>query len=72
QTPLIWAAASGHDTVVELLLAAENVDYDWKDDSGRTALSWAVANGHEAVIKLLLATGRVDVNSRDNNDKTPL
>ena len=53
RTPLSWAARRGHETVVEMLAARDDVDVDSKDDDGRTPLSWAAENGHEAVVKLL-------------------
>ncbi|RYP43045.1 hypothetical protein DL770_011882 [Monosporascus sp. CRB-9-2] len=64
RTPLSWAAANGHETIVKLLLA-EGVEADSKDDEyGRTPLSWAAERGHEAIVKLLLAKG-VEADSKD-------
>ncbi|OCL04595.1 ankyrin repeat protein, partial [Glonium stellatum] len=73
RTPLSWAAESGHETVVGLLLAKDGVDVNSKDLKGRTPLSWAVREGQEAVVKLLLAKNGVDVNSKDSQwGQTPL
>ncbi|KAI9771530.1 MAG: hypothetical protein M1840_002150 [Geoglossum simile] len=74
RTPLSWAAQSGHEAVVKLLLATEKVDVDSKDSNyGQTPLSWAAGSAHEAVVKLLLATEKVDVDSKDSNyGRTPL
>jgi ankyrin repeat protein len=73
QTPLVWAAENGYDTVVNLLLAKEGIDPDLKDTQyGRTPLSWAVQGGHESLVKLLLETGKVDVDSKDRTGQTPL
>lgn len=54
-TPLMWAAENGHDPLVKLLLAQNNLDPDKVDPKyGRTALSRAAGNGHEGVVRLLL------------------
>ena len=52
QTPLLWAAGSGHSAVVQQLLA-KGADVEAKDESGRMPLSWAAGNGHEAVVQQL-------------------
>ncbi|KAI9782389.1 MAG: hypothetical protein M1839_005262 [Geoglossum umbratile] len=73
RTPLSWAAEKGHETVVKLLLATEQVDLDSKDSSyGQTPLSWAAGDGHEAVVRLLLGTEQVDVDSKNSSGRTPL
>jgi len=65
ETPLLWAAANGHEDVVQLLLATGQVDPDSKDKCSRTPLWKAANNGHADVVQLLLATGRVDVDLKD-------
>ena len=72
QTPLSWAAASGHEAVVKLLLSTGKVDVNAEDRYDRTPLSWAAERGHEAVVKLLLSTGKVDVDAEDGYGQTPL
>jgi len=72
RTPLWWAAHSGHEAAVKLLLGTGKVDADSKDCDGRTPLSRAAHGGHEAVVKLLLGTGKVDADSKDKDDCTPL
>jgi ankyrin repeat protein len=74
QTPLSWAAATGHETVVKLLLDTGKVDIDSKDSDGWTPLRWAAYNGHEAVVMVLLDTGKVDIDSKDSSRyrRTPL
>ncbi|MGN1308266.1 MAG: ankyrin repeat domain-containing protein [Akkermansia sp.] len=63
-TPLMWAAAQGHEAVVRLLLD-KGADIEAKDNFGYTPLMWAAKNGHEAVVRLLLAKG-ADVEAKDN------
>jgi len=72
-TPLSWAAESGHEAVVRLLLSTGKVEADLKDtEYGQTPLSWAAENGYEAVVRLLLSTGKVEADSKDNGGRTPL
>lgn len=55
-TPLIYAATSGHNDIVKLLL--ENHAYiDAISSSGVTALMMAVRGGHRATVKLLIDEG---------------
>jgi ankyrin repeat protein len=69
RTPLYWAASSGHEAVVKLLLehkADVNVKGGWY---GRTALYRAASNGHEAVVKLLLEH-KADANAKGGYEGT--
>ena len=58
RTPLLYAAWNGHEAVVNLLLATENIDIDSRDNLGQTPLSRAAQNGQEVVV-VLLATENV-------------
>ncbi|KAI5799395.1 hypothetical protein FPQ18DRAFT_301760 [Pyronema domesticum] len=60
QTALSWASYKGNDSVVKLLLQAEGIDINSKDEDGRTALSWASEKGHDSVVNLLLAASAID------------
>ncbi|KAL8756771.1 MAG: hypothetical protein Q9184_004385, partial [Pyrenodesmia sp. 2 TL-2023] len=72
RTPLLWAAENGHEAVVKLLLARDDVEADSKDIYySQTPLSWAAENGHEAVVKILLARD-VEANSKNTFGQTPL
>jgi hypothetical protein len=72
RAPLLWAAESGEDAVVGMLLTKDDVDPDLKDYSGRTPLWWAAWRGHEGVVKLLLDTGKVNADPKDDVGRTPL
>jgi ankyrin repeat protein len=78
RSPLSWAAASGHESAVKLLLETGPVDVnskdrrlDWRINPSDhrfhwTPLFWAVESGNEVVVKLLLETGQVDVDFKDS------
>jgi ankyrin repeat protein len=68
RTPLSWAAQMGHETVVKLLVARDDVDINSKDIWGRTPLSVAAERGHEAVVATLLACAAVNMNSKESGD----
>ena len=72
RTPLSWAAESGHEAVVRLLIARDDIDVNAKDKYGWTSLSRAAENGHEAVVRLLIARDDIDVNAKDNYGWTSL
>ena len=49
------------------------IDFDAKDNEGRTPLSWAAGGGSWAVVKLFLEHDvGVNVNARDARGRTPL
>ena len=56
RTPLIYAAQSGHEALVRLLLE-RGADVEAKDRGGETALIYAAESGHEAVVRLLKSAG---------------
>lgn len=68
-TPLMIAAAGGHATVVDQLLAA-GAPVDERNDSGRTALAFAAFYGRGAAARALLAAG-ADPDARDTEGLTP-
>ncbi|KAM3552465.1 hypothetical protein MY1884_007185 [Beauveria asiatica] len=72
KTPLMYAAESGCESIVRLLLAMKKVDINAKDHDDRTPFFIAVMNGHKSIIELLLATGKVHVNAKDNHGRPPL
>jgi ankyrin repeat protein len=71
QTPLHWAAMSGHNESIILLLHHTTASCDIRDKEERTALHYAAQHGHAFVIKTLLASG-ADVEAKDAQLHTPL
>jgi ankyrin repeat protein len=61
RTPLSWAALTGHEAVVTLLLA-KGAELETKDSNGRVPLSWAIKSEHDAVMTLLLEQGAKMIN----------
>ncbi|KAM3430343.1 hypothetical protein NHJ13734_007784 [Beauveria thailandica] len=71
KTPLMYAAETGYESIVRLLLAMETVDVNAKAYNGWTPLAIAAMNGHKSIIELLLATGKVHVDAKDNYGRSP-
>ncbi|KAM0424179.1 hypothetical protein ACHAPT_010548 [Fusarium lateritium] len=72
KSPLLYAAAHGHEQVVETLLQIPNIDVNPRDHKQRTPLSYAAEYGHDQVIEALLQTPSIDVNSKDEKQRTAL
>ncbi|RYO98812.1 hypothetical protein DL764_006975 [Monosporascus ibericus] len=71
RTPLSYAAETGQEDMVRLLLA-EGAKANTEDIFLGTPLGWAARFGHEKVVQLLLATERVDANIKNHYGNTPL
>ena len=72
QTLIAWAASHGHEAVVDILLARDDVDPSLENNRGQTLLSLAASNGREVVVNLLLARDNIDPNFRDKDGQTSL
>ena len=72
QTPLLWAARTGHEGVVKLLLGRGDVNPNRQDNYKRTPLSLAAQNGQNGVVELLLGDEHIRPNQSDNYSRTPL
>lgn len=59
-------------SIVEMLLATNQVDVASEDSFSRTPLGWAAAKGHIAMIQQLLSTGEHDIEFRDGVGRTLL
>jgi ankyrin repeat protein len=71
RTPLLWAAQTGHQTIVSKLLASAGVNVDYPDSDGRTPLSHAAELGPAGIVQLLLDSN-ADINLKDKRGRTPL
>ncbi|KAL6858266.1 hypothetical protein ACO1O0_005726 [Amphichorda felina] len=72
---LLWEnAASGNACAVELLLEAECLDVNVRDEDGDldTPLACAAKGGHEGVVRLLLGVPDIDVNASNKDGVSPL
>jgi len=71
-TPLLWAAWSGHEGVVKILLGRDDVNPEKGGLFDQTPLCSAAENGHEGVVKILLGRDDVNLEKLDRFGQTPL
>jgi ankyrin repeat protein len=71
-TPLIYACQNGHLKVVNVLLAVDGIDVNYRKDNGSTALYTACYDGRSKVVEILLAVDGIRVNQAGNKEATPL
>jgi ankyrin repeat protein len=69
-TPIHWAARRNRDLSIDKLIA-KGVDWNRKDDKGRTALHLAALLGHNDTALALIEQG-VPLNVADSTGQTPL
>ncbi|RYP03946.1 hypothetical protein DL764_004780 [Monosporascus ibericus] len=70
QMPLSWAAETGNEVAVQVLLGGD-ADFESKNEYDQTPLSLAARNGYEVVVRQFLEKG-ADFESKDTYGKTPL
>ena len=70
-TPLIWAAETGHVEAVNLLLDVPGIDVNHRGYLGATALNRAARRGHSEILKLLIRAG-ADLNMPNDKLQYPL
>lgn len=71
KTLLMYAAASGHNHIVNYLIGA-GADVNLQDQTGNTALHYAAQDDHVAVVLRLLQIENLQLNARNNLGNTPL
>ena len=64
KTPLCYAARSGHNEVVKLLVE-KGADANRVDKMGHTPLFWAAGNGHADTVRSLLSCKGICIEARD-------
>jgi ankyrin repeat protein len=69
-TPLLWAAKSGFEACV-ILLVKMGASVATENREGMTALLWAAGNGHEAIVKYLFEHN-ASIETKDRNGWAPL
>jgi ankyrin repeat protein len=71
-TPLIYACWKGRVNAVQIFLAVDGIDVNYRKDNGVTALLASCAMGHFSVVKMLLAADDIQVNQADDKGYAPL
>ena len=72
RNPFAWAAHSGHDHIIHLLLRYDLPGIDEEDEHRWTPLFWALEAPTSSTVETLVKTGKVDVNHRDHSGRTCL
>ena len=62
----------GHDSIAELLLNADGVDFNSRDNWGYTPLLCAARKGNGHLVGLLIEQDGIDLLSKSLLDETPL
>ncbi|KAG0644262.1 hypothetical protein HOY80DRAFT_898660 [Tuber brumale] len=71
RTPLSWAAESGYEGVVKMLLERNDVRTSTPDSTNQTSLSWALSKGHPRVVKMLCKRDSINSDTTDQVDRHP-
>ena len=66
-TPLVWAAESGHEEIVKLLLDWKEVNPDSSANFGKTPLQCAAEGGHDGIVKLLQGSADAEFSTGTND-----
>ncbi len=54
-TALMLASLNGHEEIVKMLLAKDNIEINQTNKKGETALMWASRKGNLEIVKMLEA-----------------
>ncbi|OCK99101.1 uncharacterized protein K441DRAFT_540580, partial [Cenococcum geophilum 1.58] len=74
-TPLLLAISNGHEAVVKILLARDNINPNSKDKFRATPLLLAAEyrkRGYKVIVKLLLIKDSISLNSTNIKGRTSL
>ena len=66
QTPLMMAAAGGHNGILKVLMETEGLDTEGCDNDGNTALHFACARGMARAANMFLRSASSDLVSAQN------
>lgn len=70
--PLSYAAESGSEEIVQVLLDVHGIDVNLVDKEGRSPLSYAALWGYEDIVHVLLAVHGIDAHLVDSEGRSPL
>ena len=65
----MYAAGNGHEAVVKIIVAHDDIEVNTKDQDGCSPLSYVDEYGNEAAVKMLGSRDDVEVNTKDETGR---